>query len=353
MPTIDGFSFLNGACATLYFVACLTCGLQLCFDIFRNRSITNLLFSRIMGGTFLLLAIGAICYIFSYIFGGNHLFMLVGNIIDSFVLVSLALLGYVLYSNNRPSTGVLISLVSLYIIYTLAYLLVPSVRGYLPDIVTVIFILLFLFFGFRIHRQEKSWENLYSNPERHSRSWIFGIIGFLFGWLALRYVFFLLDLKEWYDVALYLYMTGMISFVYVKSANYGLPVSVETQEQVEVVESGTIDITPDISNPLQKSLTELLEKDEIYLNPDLTVDDVVKLLGTNTKYFSSMLRNDMHITFCSLINRYRVEKAKDVLKSTDEKIASVAHLCGFNSTESFCRTFSKMSGTTPTRWRNK
>jgi AraC-like DNA-binding protein len=48
------------------------------------------------------------------------------------------------------------------------------------------------------------------------------------------------------------------------------------------------------------------------------------------------------------VNRLRIEKAKQLMSSTGLSISQVAYEVGFNSVTHFNRTFRKITGSTPT-----
>jgi len=262
-----------------------------------------------------------------------------------------ALAAHVLYAGNRPSMRVIIILSAPFIILAIINICVPATREYLLDAVIFTLILQYAFYSIMLRHYEDSLNDLYSNPDVHSFSWIRGVIALFAGWWMLRTIFKAPTISIWYDTAMYTYMVFLVYFVFIKINKLGRPVSLETQKQIEQAEWKEICTSADISNPMKKELIQLLEEENIYLDPDLTVIDVAKKLGTNTKYLSAMLHNDMHTTFCSLINDYRVEKAKIMLQSTDDKIESIGMSCGFNSRQSFCRAFFKNTGKKPTDFR--
>jgi len=229
----------------------------------------------------------------------------------------------------------------------------PVIRDYIPDIVSAVMLTYFVFFEFNLRKQDHLLEDLYSNPVSHSSKWRWSLMVFLAGWLSIRHIFLSSELIEWYDPALYLFLSLIIFFVFIKVDNFGAPVCLETLEQVDAEDNHGIDTCLDTATPLRGAFLQLLDGNKAFLKPDLTVEDVVKDLGTNTKYFSRMLKNDMHTTFCGIVNSYRVEVAKELLKSTDDKIEHITSTCGFNSRQSFIRAFARITGKTPTEWRNQ
>ena len=51
------------------------------------------------------------------------------------------------------------------------------------------------------------------------------------------------------------------------------------------------------------------------------------------------------------LRKVRIEKAKRMLRETNEAVLTIASLCGFHSSPSFCRTFAVSTGMTPKQFR--
>lgn len=351
MQTFDLLAYFSGMSAGLFFLASLICGLQLCFNIFGIRNTADNILSRLVGGIMLLMSCSTLCYILYDTFIPGSLPGIIGNTIDFIVFTVSTFVVYILYANILPSMRTIVTLSVPFLILAVINVCIPDFSEYLPDLATIILVIIYSYFGILLRHHEASLDDLYSNPDSHSLSWIRGLIALLAGWWILHSIFRIPAISIWCDPAMYTYMTALVLFTFSKVASHNSPLSLETRQQVEQVEWSKIDTASDISNPLQKELLRLLEQEQIFLDPDLTVEDVVKKLGTNTKYFSAMLHNDMHTTFCALINEYRVEKAKELLQSTDDKVEHIGLLCGFNSRQSFNRTFSRITGKVPTEFR--
>jgi len=351
MQTFDTLTYFSGMSAGIFFFTGLICGLQLCFNIFGTGKRDNIILAQPVGAIMLLMSCSTICYIVYDSFFPNPTLLLAGNTIDYAMYCLSALAANVLYAGNRPTTRAIIILSVPFLILATINIFVPATREYLPDAVILTLILQYAYYAVLLRKYEDSLDDLYSNPEAHSFSWIKGVIALFAGWWAFHTVFKMPVISIWYDTALYTYMVFLVCFVFIKINKLGKPISLETQKQVEHAQWREVRTSADISNPMRKELMRLLEEENIYLDPDLTVIEVAKKLGTNTKYFSAMLHNEMHTTFCSLINEYRVEKAKTLLQSTDDKIESIGMSCGFNSRQSFCRAFLKNTGKKPTDFR--
>jgi AraC-like DNA-binding protein len=86
--------------------------------------------------------------------------------------------------------------------------------------------------------------------------------------------------------------------------------------------------------------------------PDLSLADLARRLGTNTQYLSRALNDGLGQSFSQFVNRLRVEEAKRRLASaTDTDITTIALEVGFGSKASFNRAFRAIVGTTPSDYR--
>lgn len=92
---------------------------------------------------------------------------------------------------------------------------------------------------------------------------------------------------------------------------------------------------------------------DLWRDPELTLADLARLLGTNTTYLSRALNEGLGVTFSTFINSRRVEAVKRQLAdpSVSDDILTVAFAAGFNSKASFNRAFAEMVGSTPSAYR--
>ncbi len=100
-----------------------------------------------------------------------------------------------------------------------------------------------------------------------------------------------------------------------------------------------------------KLITELFDKEKIYLNPNLKLSDIAKAIGSNRTYVSAFFNTEAESTFYDFVNRYRIEHACRLLENTSDSLTLIAERSGFNSQQSFIRVFSKIKGMTPTEYR--
>ena len=98
------------------------------------------------------------------------------------------------------------------------------------------------------------------------------------------------------------------------------------------------------------SLRETLEREELYLKPDITISEVSKILKTNTKYLSQVINNIAQRNFLQFINEYRIEHYKRILsreKLEHLTLYGLALQSGFKNKSTFYKVFKEVTGITP------
>lgn len=84
--------------------------------------------------------------------------------------------------------------------------------------------------------------------------------------------------------------------------------------------------------------------------PDLSLADVARRLGTNTQYLSRALNEGLGQSFSEFVNRRRIDAAREALAG-DADILAIALDVGFGSKASFNRAFRLYAGCTPSEFR--
>lgn len=105
---------------------------------------------------------------------------------------------------------------------------------------------------------------------------------------------------------------------------------------------------------IKDRLLDLLENKEYYRQKDLRLSDVSVLLGTNRSYISRVVNQKLHTSFCDLVNKYRIEHAKKLIRQSRESalpLGEIAEASGFSGESSFYRVFKKEIGVSPGSWR--
>ena len=72
-----------------------------------------------------------------------------------------------------------------------------------------------------------------------------------------------------------------------------------------------------------------------------------EIVGTNTTYLSGAVNSHFGCNLKTLVNRYRIEYAKRLLRARTYCIRDIPRLCGFASRSAFYASFQKIEETTP------
>jgi len=115
------------------------------------------------------------------------------------------------------------------------------------------------------------------------------------------------------------------------------------------------------SSLTEKSKQEILdgvliefEKNEYYMENLASLSHLSKKIGQSHHHVSQVINEKLEKNFFELLAYYRIEKAKNILKS--EKggkitIEELSELVGYNSKTAFNNAFRKLTGKTPSEFR--
>jgi len=101
---------------------------------------------------------------------------------------------------------------------------------------------------------------------------------------------------------------------------------------------------------LSGKLKQLMENEKIYLNPGLTISDVLKTLSTNRTYLSKAINNQMGTNFPNFINKYRISESVKLIKTgftENHTQEALAHSIGFANRNVSIMAFKKQTGVVP------
>ncbi len=90
-----------------------------------------------------------------------------------------------------------------------------------------------------------------------------------------------------------------------------------------------------------------------FTNPSLMLQDVAKAVGMSNSRFSTVFSQQTGQTFTEYLISLRLNKAKELLRTTGMKNAIVAQEAGYNDSHYFSYIFKKNTGITPSEYRSK
>lgn len=86
---------------------------------------------------------------------------------------------------------------------------------------------------------------------------------------------------------------------------------------------------------------------------NLELVQIAKQFNYNYNYLSTYFKRKMQEGFSEYLNRVRIEKACELLKSTPYSIAQVSEMVGYSDPSYFTRIFKNQTGRTPTQWKRR
>ena len=83
----------------------------------------------------------------------------------------------------------------------------------------------------------------------------------------------------------------------------------------------------------------------------ITLQEVARAVNTSTFYFCKVFKKATGLTFTDYLSRVRIEKAKNFLLNPNLRVSEVAYEVGFQSLTHFNRVFRKLTGESPSQYR--
>jgi len=113
-------------------------------------------------------------------------------------------------------------------------------------------------------------------------------------------------------------------------------------------------LRPSSKEKLKDKLLAIMDEEQIYREPELTILDVSIQLAVPRHHLTQLLNEKMGKNFYTFINEYRIEDAKKRLmdpKNNNLTVLAIGYDAGFNSKSSFNTLFKKYVGATPSEYR--
>ncbi len=116
--------------------------------------------------------------------------------------------------------------------------------------------------------------------------------------------------------------------------------------------------TPDLSNIPQRKMHEQLildkfESDKIYLDEDLSLQKFAESISLSPSYVSRIINQRFNCSFKKLVNRYRINEAKQVIRTMQPskvRLIDISYRVGFNNKVSFYRAFKEFERISPSQY---
>jgi two-component system response regulator YesN len=93
--------------------------------------------------------------------------------------------------------------------------------------------------------------------------------------------------------------------------------------------------------------------DTHFINPDLSLSKVAAHVNLSPSHFSAVFSRETGQTFKEYLTRLRIERAKELLRTTNLKSFEVAYQSGYNDPHYFSYIFRKNTGLSPQQFRSQ
>lgn len=102
---------------------------------------------------------------------------------------------------------------------------------------------------------------------------------------------------------------------------------------------------------LIQDITELMEREGLYKDLDLTIETLAAKMKTNRTYLSRAVNQNYQMSFRQWLNTYRIERSiQYMLQHPAANQEEIARESGFLSASAFNHKFKSVTGTSPRLW---
>lgn len=105
----------------------------------------------------------------------------------------------------------------------------------------------------------------------------------------------------------------------------------------------------DTKSELQEAVFNYIESE--YHNPNLSAMIIAEKFFVAEKYIYNFIKEKTGMSLGKYIERIRHEKAKELLLTTNKSASEISQMVGFNSINTFYKSFSRVYGMPPIAWR--
>lgn len=131
-----------------------------------------------------------------------------------------------------------------------------------------------------------------------------------------------------------------------------------TSEYIEVNAEEDESLLPPVASSHEQealyiTIEERVRETQIYLNPNLTLNLLARKMGIPARQLSGAINAIRHCNVSQWINSFRIERAQELLRETLLPVTEVMLESGFSTKSNFNREFQRISGLSPTAFRQQ
>ena len=112
----------------------------------------------------------------------------------------------------------------------------------------------------------------------------------------------------------------------------------------------------EMGEPTDEKTPSVISEAKLYMslhftNPNLMLQDVAKAVSMSASRFSTVFSQQTGQTFTEYLIYLRLNKAKELLRTTNERSSQISREAGYNDSHYFSYIFKKNTGMTPSEYR--
>ena len=125
----------------------------------------------------------------------------------------------------------------------------------------------------------------------------------------------------------------------------------EKERASHILEEESPPVRAENFEELYERFAGIVEKDKLFLDPDLRVSGVAEKIYTNRSYLAQAIKFKTGKNFCQIVNQFRIKEAMRVYAMDPNLSAEqLSRIVGFNSMTTFNTAFRLNTGYTPSEW---
>lgn len=124
----------------------------------------------------------------------------------------------------------------------------------------------------------------------------------------------------------------------------------EPEEKSDLKRYAKSGLSDEKSTEIYNRLSEIMANEKIYLNNDLSLIDLARILNIHQNHLSQVINEKENKNFYTYINTLRIKEFIELAQRPENKnltLLAIAFSCGFNSKSTFNKHFKLYTGTTP------
>ena len=89
-----------------------------------------------------------------------------------------------------------------------------------------------------------------------------------------------------------------------------------------------------------------------HYSTEISMQSVARAMNYSDAYFCKLFKQCFKVNFSAWLNEYRIDRAREMLQNTRLSDREVSTACGYSDANYFARVFKRVTGKTPSEYRN-